>query len=56
MLSKLLKTLAAEDGFTPVGILVGVLCIILAFALAAGTHSILFLFLVIVGVLAIIFL
>lgn len=54
MLASLLSRLHAEDGLTPVGIVLGVLLIFLAFALAAGTHSALFLVLIVLAVVCII--
>lgn len=56
MLASTLKRLGDEGGFSAVGVVLGVLLIILAFALTATTHSALFLALLILGIACIIFL
>jgi len=56
MLKSLLSRLHDEEGFTAVGVVLGVVLIVLAFALTASTHSALFLVLLLLGILAIVFL
>lgn len=56
MLKSIMSRLNDETGLSAVGVVLGVLLIILAFSLAVGTHSALFLLLVVLAVICIIFL